>query len=60
MSEEERDRLKAKEQRKNPGGALNNAWAQAHTGAPSSGCLVNIGSIIIIVVFILLIRACSN
>ena len=42
MSEEERERLKAKEQRKNPGGALNNAWAQAHTGAPSSGCLVNI------------------
>ena len=41
MSEEERERLKAKEQRKNPGGALNNAWAQAHTGAPSSGCLVN-------------------
>ena len=53
MSVEERERLKAKEQRKNPGGALNNAWAQAHTGAPSSGCLVNIGSIFIIVVIIL-------
>lgn len=60
MSEEERERLKVKEQRKNPGGALNNSWAQAHTGAPSSGCLVNIGSIVIIVVIILLVRACSN
>ena len=60
MSEEKRERLKAKEQQKNPGGALNNAWAQAHTGAPSSGCLVNIGSIVIIVVIILLVRACSN
>lgn len=60
MSEEERDRLKAKEQRKNPGGALNNAWAQAHIGAPSSGCLVNIGSVVIVVVILLLVRACSN
>ena len=60
MSEEERERLKAKEQRQNPGGALNNTWAQAHTGAPSSGCLVNIGSILIIVVIILLVRSCSN
>lgn len=60
MAEEERERLKVKEQRKNPGGALNNAWAQATTGAPSSGCLVNIGSILIIIVIILLVRACSN
>ena len=60
MSERERERLKSKELRKNPVGALNNAWAQAHTGAPSSGCLVNIGSILIIVVIILLVRACSN
>lgn len=60
MAEEERERLKAKEQRKNPGAALNNAWVQAHTGAPSSGCLVNIGSVVIIVVIILLVRACSN
>ena len=60
MSEEERERLKAKEQRQSPGGALNNTWAQAHTGAPSSGCLVNIGSILIIVVIILLVRSCSN
>ncbi|MFS0820914.1 hypothetical protein [Bacillus sp. 1P02SD] len=60
MSEEERERLKAKEQRKNPGGALNNGWAQAHTGTPSSGCLVNILSIVIIVAGILLVRACSN
>ena len=37
MSGEERERLKAKEQRKNPGGTLNNAWAQAHTGAPTVG-----------------------
>ena len=57
MSEEEREMLKAKEQRKNPGGALNNAWAQAYTGAPSkSGCL----GILIFVVIILLIRACSH
>ena len=60
MSGEERERLKAKEQRKNPGGTLNNAWAQAHTGAPSSGCLVNVLSIVIIVAIILLVRACSN
>ncbi|MCM3711011.1 DUF6366 family protein [Sporosarcina luteola] len=57
MSEEERERLKAKEQRKNPGGTLNDAWAQAHTGAPSSsGCL----GILIIVVIILLVEACSK
>ena len=60
MSGEERERLKAKEQRKNPGGTLNNAWAQAHTGAPNSGCLVNVLSIVIIVAIILLVRACSN
>ena len=60
MSERERESLKAKEQRNNPGGALNNAEAQAITGAPSSGCLVNIGSIIIIIAIILLVRACSN
>jgi hypothetical protein len=60
MSEEERERLKAKELRKNPGGALNNAWAQAYTGSPSSGCLVNIISVLIVVGLILLIRACSN
>ncbi len=60
MSEEEREKLKYKEQRKNPGGALNNAWAQAFTGAPSSGCLVNVISVIIIVLFILLVRACSK
>ncbi|WP_167397433.1 hypothetical protein [Lysinibacillus mangiferihumi] len=44
MSEQERENLKAKEQRKNPGGALNSASAQVHTGSPSKGCLVNIGS----------------
>jgi len=31
MSKEKRKRIKAKEQRKNSCGALNNAWAQAHT-----------------------------
>jgi hypothetical protein len=60
MSEEERERLKAKELRKNPGGALNNAWVQAYTGAPSSGCLINIISVLIVVGFILLVRACSS
>lgn len=60
MSEESRERLKTKEQRINPGGALNNTWAQAHIGAPSSGCLVNIGSVVIVVVILLLIRSCSN
>ncbi|MCG7346104.1 hypothetical protein MHZ92_18500 [Sporosarcina sp. ACRSL] len=57
MSEEERERLKAKEQRKNPGGALNDAWAQAHTGAPSgSGCL----ALLIIAAIILLLETCSK
>lgn len=60
MSEEEREKLKYKEQQKNPGGALNNAWAQAFTGAPSSGCLVNVISVMIIVLFILLVRAFSK
>ncbi|MBY0122011.1 hypothetical protein [Bacillus sp. S/N-304-OC-R1] len=60
MSEEERERLKAKEQRKNPGSILNNVWAQAYTGSPSGGCLVNIISVLLIIGFFLLIRACSN
>ena len=60
MSEEERERLKSKEQRKNPGAALNNAWTQAITGVPSSGCLVNVLSILLVAGFVLLIRACSN
>ena len=62
MSEEERERerLKAKEQRKNPGGILNNTWAQATTGAPSGSCLINIVSVVMIIVFVFLIRACSN
>ncbi|MEH7126327.1 hypothetical protein V7122_01445 [Bacillus sp. JJ1532] len=59
MSEKERERLKATEQRKNPRGALNNSWAQAHTGVPSSGCLVNLFSVLIIIGFVLLVRACS-
>ncbi|MBS8266362.1 hypothetical protein DYI25_18220 [Mesobacillus boroniphilus] len=60
MSEEKRERLKFKEQRKNPGAALNNAWAQAMTGAPGSGCLVNVISVLIVVGVVLLIRACSQ
>lgn len=59
MSEEQRERLESKERGKNPGGILNNAWAQAYTGAPSGGCLVNVLSIILIVGFVLLVRACS-
>lgn len=60
MSEQERERLKSKEQRKNPGAALNNGWGQAVTGAPGSGCLVNVISILIVVGFFLIIRACSQ
>ncbi|KGR78992.1 DUF6366 family protein [Ureibacillus manganicus] len=60
MSEQERERLKLKEQRKNPGGALNDAWAQAHTGSPSSGCLINVGSIVMIIVFILIVKSCTG
>ncbi|WP_409305016.1 hypothetical protein [Peribacillus sp. SCS-155] len=60
MSEEERERLKAKELLKQPGVALNSAWSQANTGAPSSGCFVNVFSVLIVVGFVLLVRACSN
>lgn len=60
MSQKERERLKAKEQRKNPGAAFNNALARAITGEPSSGCLVNVISILMIVGFVLIIRACSQ
>ncbi|CAG9609444.1 hypothetical protein [Pseudoneobacillus rhizosphaerae] len=60
MSEEERERLKAKELQKNPVGALNNAWTKAYTGSPSSGCLVNIISVVIVVGLLLLVRGCSS
>lgn len=60
MSEKKRERLKLREQRKNPGAALNNGWVQAMTGSPSSGCLVNVISILIVVGVILVIRACSQ
>ncbi|WP_342598198.1 DUF6366 family protein [Psychrobacillus sp. FSL H8-0483] len=60
MSEEERERLKTKEQRKNPIGTLNNTFAQAITGSPSGGCLLNITSIIMMIIFVLIIRVCSN
>lgn len=60
MSENQRDELKNKEQRNNPGGALNNTWAQAHTGSPGRGCLVNIASLAIVIVILLIVRACTN
>lgn len=60
MSEDYRERLQEKELQKNPGGTLNNAWARAYTGVPSSGCLVNLVSIIMVIIFIALVRACSN
>ncbi|MGE8207209.1 DUF6366 family protein [Heyndrickxia sp. NPDC080065] len=60
MSKEERERLQAKEQQKNPGGTLNNALARAFIGSPGGGCLINILSAIIILVIILFIRACSG
>ena len=60
MSAEERERLQAKEEHKNPGGSLNNVLARAMTGSPNRGCLINIGSIVMIIVFLFLFRACSN
>jgi hypothetical protein len=60
MSEKERERLKAKEEQGNPGGALNNAAARAMTGSPDRSCLVNIISFVMIIFVVLLIRACSN
>mgnify|MGYP001795374945 FL=1 len=60
MPEEERERLKGKEQRKNPGGILNNTWAQATTGEPSGSCLIIIVSVIMIIAFVFLIRVCLN
>ena len=60
MSEEKREQLKAKEQQRNPGAALNNGWARAITGSPGGGCLVNVISILIVVGFFLVIRACSQ
>nr|WP_106782973.1 DUF6366 family protein [Lysinibacillus timonensis] len=60
MSEEQRERLKLQELRNNPDGILNDALAQANTGAPSSGCLINIGSIVMIILFILIVKSCTN
>lgn len=60
MPREERERLKAKEQKNNPGGILNDAFTRAITGSPDSGCLVNIISLLLIIGVILIIRACSN
>ncbi|SOC41487.1 DUF6366 family protein [Ureibacillus acetophenoni] len=56
----ERERLKQKELSKNPGGALNDAIGQAHIGSPSSSCLTNIGSIVMIIVFILIVKSCTG
>ncbi|CAM4034934.1 hypothetical protein [Mesobacillus thioparans] len=60
MSEENRERLKLKEEQKNPGAVMNNAWARAVTGSPGSGCLVNMISVLMVLGVILLIRACSQ
>ncbi|MFE8697411.1 hypothetical protein ACFYKT_13795 [Cytobacillus sp. FJAT-53684] len=60
MSKEERERLQAKEQQKNPTGVLNSAITRAMTGSPDGGCLVNLLSIIIIVGIIILFKACAN
>jgi len=59
MSEKQSE-LKYKEQRSNPGGALNNAWSQAHIGSPGRGCLLNTISIALVIVVLLFVRACAN
>ena len=56
---EDRERLKAKEELKNPGGTLNNALARAFTGAPGGGCLVNLLSLGLILVLWILFKSCS-
>jgi len=53
-------RLQAKEEKNNPGGALNNALARGIIGSPDRGCLVNIVSVVMVVAIILLFRACSG
>jgi hypothetical protein len=60
MSEDAKERLERKEQHRNPGGILNDAISRANTGSPTGGCFINLLSVIIIVVFIFLIRSCSN
>ncbi|HWL25630.1 MAG TPA: DUF6366 family protein [Ureibacillus sp.] len=60
MSEQDRERLKRKEHLKNPGGALNDAMSQGHTGSPISGCLINIGSIVMIIVIIFIVKSCTG
>ncbi|UAL47960.1 hypothetical protein K7887_03035 [Sutcliffiella horikoshii] len=57
MSEQERERLKNREQQRNPGAAFNNALNQAITGNPNgSGCLL----IVVILLIFLLFKACSS
>lgn len=60
MSEKQQDELKYKEQRNNPGGAMNNAWSQAHVGSPGRGCLLNLISLAIVIVLLFIVRACTN
>ncbi|WP_404458910.1 hypothetical protein [Sutcliffiella horikoshii] len=57
MSEKERERLKNKEQQRNPGAAFNNSLNQVITGNPNgSGCLFIMIILLIFVVF----KACSS
>ncbi|MGD7052361.1 hypothetical protein [Sutcliffiella horikoshii] len=57
MSKKERERLKNREQKGNPGAAFNNAMNQAIAGNPNgSGCLL----IVIILLIIVLFKACSS
>ncbi|MGD6831226.1 hypothetical protein ACQCT5_03625 [Sutcliffiella halmapala] len=57
MSEKERERLKNREQQRNPGAAFNNALNRAITVNPNgSGCLL----IVIILLIFVLFKACSS
>jgi hypothetical protein len=57
MSEKERERLKNKEQQRNPGAVFNNSLSHAITGSPNrSGCLFLVIILLIFVVF----KACFS
>ena len=57
MSEQERERLKNKEQHRNPGAIFNNSLNHAITGNPSgSGC----SFIVIIILIFVVFKACSS
>ena len=60
MSREQRDKLQSKEQSKNPGAILNNTFARALTGSPDGGCLINLLSIVMILILIFIVKACTN